>query len=120
MMYERFKSLCEKKGVTISAALKDLGIAKGMAANWRTRNSLPSGQNAIKIAEYFGITTDEVLGHELPVDYEVQIAPNEKILIETYRNMDEATKVHLANYIKLLESEQHKTAPGISGSGVDE
>lgn len=110
-MYERFKKLCDSKGVKASNVLKELGIANSVVANWRARNSLPNGQTAIKIADYFGITTDEVLGRKTSdVDKIVELSDEERAIIECFRNSDKSEKEHLLKYIEFL-SEENKTPP---------
>ena len=109
-MYERFKNLCKERGISITQALDELGIARGMAANWRARNSLPSGQTAIKIADYFGITTDEVLGRTpVPDESKITLSDNEQILVNWFRKSDESSKEHILKYIEFLS--QQKSVP---------
>lgn len=58
----RFKQLCKENGVTQKKALADMGLGRNAAQRWAEGS--PSTEALIKIAEYFGITTDEVLGVE--------------------------------------------------------
>ena len=56
----RFKQLCKENGVTQKQALADMGMGRNAAQSWI--NGSPSLETLQRIAEYFGITTDEVLG----------------------------------------------------------
>ena len=58
----RFKQLCKEKGITQKQALADMGMGRNAAQNWI--NGDPSRETIQKMAEYFEITTDEVLGVE--------------------------------------------------------
>lgn len=58
--YERFLSLCRKKGVSPSAAAKSIGIGTANATYWK-RGSIPGGDTLRKLAEYFGVTVDFLL-----------------------------------------------------------
>lgn len=58
----RFKQLCKEKGVTQKQALADMGMGRNAAQSWI--NGSPSLETIHRIAEYFKITTDEVLGKE--------------------------------------------------------
>ena len=58
----RFKQLCKENGVTQKKALADMGLGRNAAQRWA--DGSPSTDALLKIAEYFGITTDEVLGVE--------------------------------------------------------
>ena len=56
----RFKQLCKEHGVTQKKAFEDMGMHRNSAQRWI--DGTPQAETLIKIAEYFGITTDEVLG----------------------------------------------------------
>ena len=58
----RFKQLCKENGVTQKQALADMGMGRNAAQSWI--NGSPSLETIQRIADYFGITTDEVLGKE--------------------------------------------------------
>ena len=58
----RFKQLCKEKGVTQKKALEDMGFHRNAVQRWN--GGSPSTDALVKIAEYFGMTTDEVLGVE--------------------------------------------------------
>lgn len=57
---ERFKQLCKQRGVTQQKALVDMGFHKNAVQRWATGN--PSADALLRIAQYFGITTDDLLG----------------------------------------------------------
>lgn len=56
----RFKQLCKENGVTQKQALADMGMGRNSAQSWI--NGSPSLETLQKIAEYFGISADDVLG----------------------------------------------------------
>lgn len=113
VMYERFKKFCEKKGVKPSNALKDLGISNSNAANWKSRNGLPNGQTVIKIADYFGITADEVLGREpISPDQKINLPDDEQAIIEYFRNSDDESKEHILKYIEFLSKQKNVPPEG--------
>lgn len=58
----RFKQLCKERNITQKKALEDMGFHRNAAQRWAEGS--PSTDALLKIAEYFGITTDEVLGKE--------------------------------------------------------
>lgn len=62
MFYDKYVSLCAQKGVTPSAAAKEIGINKAAVSNWKHRRNGPSDITVQKIADYFGVTTDYLLG----------------------------------------------------------
>lgn len=60
--YERFEWLCEDKGVTPTQAARDVGIRQSVVSMWKKRGSTPSGKTLNKLAEYFEVSTDYLLG----------------------------------------------------------
>lgn len=58
----RFKQLCKENGITQKQALAEMGLHRNAAQRWAEGS--PSTEALLKIAEYFKITTDEVLGVE--------------------------------------------------------
>lgn len=66
VFYERFKALCDKKGVTPSRAAIEAGISKSLVSKWKANESKePSPEVIRKLADYFGISAFEVL-EDLP------------------------------------------------------
>ena len=61
-MVENIKSLCIQKGISIPKLEIELGFGRGAIYNW-DKNS-PSIDKVQKVAEYFSVTTDELLQGE--------------------------------------------------------
>lgn len=61
--YDRFIHLCEQKGVKPSRAAEDCGINRSNVSMWKNNGSTPRGGALQKISEYFGVTTDYLLGN---------------------------------------------------------
>ena len=66
MFFDNFVKLCEEKGVKPSRALTNAGVPKSAYSYWRTEASFgndakPTNQNAVKLAQYFGVTVDYLL-----------------------------------------------------------
>lgn len=54
------------KGVSRNKFCADIGIGKNSVANWEGRGNAPDGETLIKIAHYFNVSTDYLLGIEKP------------------------------------------------------
>lgn len=65
-MYERFKKLCEQKGISISQACKEIGLQPSAATNWKTRGGTATVETCQRIADYFGVTVDYIMTGEIP------------------------------------------------------
>lgn len=62
MFWEHFYALCTKAGKSPAAVARDLGLSSATTSQWKNRGSTPSAKTLSKISEYFGVTTDSLLG----------------------------------------------------------
>lgn len=60
MFYDKYIALCSRKGITPSAAAKEIGINKAAVSNWKYRKNGPSDVTMRKIADYFGVPVSEL------------------------------------------------------------
>lgn len=63
MFYDIFLSLCRHKGVTPNKACLDMQLSRSLAAKWKNTGSDPSAETLARIAGYFGVSTDYLLGN---------------------------------------------------------
>lgn len=72
VFYDRYKQLCNKKGVSPSKAAIDAGISKSLVTKWKVNETKePSPEVVRKLAEYFGISKYEVLEDFSPAQKEI-------------------------------------------------
>lgn len=62
MFFHRFKQLCDEKGISIYKAATEIGLNRAAANKWKA-GSVPNGQSLNKLADYFGVSTDYLLGN---------------------------------------------------------
>ena len=65
MFWENFYNLCENNGEKPLHVVKKLGIAAGSITKWKN-GAIPNAANLAKIANYFGITVDELMNNDSP------------------------------------------------------
>lgn len=64
-LYETLTGLCAEKGVSGGKMCSDLGISRGMMTDLKMgRKKTLSAQTLAKIAEYFGVSVEYLLGKE--------------------------------------------------------
>lgn len=63
MFFDTFSALCTKAGVSTYKACTDCGLNRSAVAKWKN-GSVPNGATAAKLAAYFGISVDALLGKE--------------------------------------------------------
>ena len=61
MFFNRFKALCDEKGISVYRACTDIGLNRSAVAKWKDGGK-PNGTTAAKQADNFGVTTDYLLG----------------------------------------------------------
>ncbi len=61
MFFNRFKQLCDQKNISVYRACTDIGLNRSAVAKWKSGGK-PNGSTAAKLAEYFSVTTDYLLG----------------------------------------------------------
>lgn len=60
-MYERYVELRDKKGVSDYKVAKETGISKSTFSDWKSGRSKPKIEKLISIANYFGVSVDELI-----------------------------------------------------------
>lgn len=63
---ERVEYLRTDKKLSKSKILRDLGLNPNSFVNWEKRDNIPSGDILDKIAAYFGVSVDYLLGKDNP------------------------------------------------------
>lgn len=60
----KIKELREKIGLPQKAFAADLGVSQPTISDWESGRKVPSAKSTEKIADYFGVSVDYVLGRE--------------------------------------------------------
>ncbi len=61
MFYDRFKQLCDERGVSCNKAALDIGLSNATPTQWKKRGLTPKADTLQLIADYFGVTIDHLL-----------------------------------------------------------
>ncbi len=61
-LYETVQELCKNRNITIAALERECKLGNATIKKWA--NSTPSGDRLLKVADYFGVTVDYLLGRE--------------------------------------------------------
>ena len=62
--YERLQALMESRNLKKAAFAQAIGISQGNLNDWRNGRSSPSVEKLERIADYFGVSTDFLLGRD--------------------------------------------------------
>ena len=97
MFYERVIHLIEKAGISKNKMLLDLNLNKSSMLNWEKRGNTPDGDILLKIARYFNVSVDYLLGNDTPVAAPASpsptFTPEEQRIILRYRAMSEEAQL---------------------------
>lgn len=63
VFFENYVRLCNSVGKTPSAVALEMGIAKPTVTRWKN-GSTPNSATLYKVADYFGVSTEYLLGNE--------------------------------------------------------
>lgn len=85
MDYSAFERLLKQSGATVYRVSKETGIAASTFTDWKNGRSSPKAEKLLRIAAFFGISLDEMLGegrtsgraatrtwHKLPIIGEIR------------------------------------------------
>ena len=106
-LYKKIISLCDEKGIKGGKMCTDIGMSKGILTDLKMgRQSGISTANAQKIASYFGVSVDYLLGEE---DKEKQSVENElserkKLFMQKVATMSDAQLERLEQILDLVEN----------------
>ncbi len=63
MFYEQFVRLCKERGMSPAAVTREIGLNNSSSTAWK-HGSVPKGETLQKLADYFGVSVDYLLGKE--------------------------------------------------------
>lgn len=100
---QRFKQICKGNGVTQKQALSDMGMGRNAAQSWVEGS--PSFETIHKIADYFGMSADDVIGTDnkkTPTPKGERDNKRDYLkLVEAFENADDSTREAILLLLKL-------------------
>ena len=60
--FERIKNLADNQKISLQKVAIDIGLSENAIYGWKTRK--PKGEDLAKIADYFHVSVDYLLGRE--------------------------------------------------------
>ena len=102
-------SLISKRGITKNKFCTELGLSKNTFINWEKRGNVPDGEVLAKIAEYFSVSVDYLLGKSNNPDSEVPKKDDNELppdfvysFYEGYREIDDDDRAILHNLMEKM------------------
>ncbi|TFJ45107.1 hypothetical protein CKN73_01300 [Carnobacterium divergens] len=100
LLYERISELAKKQGVSVPQLSENLGLSRNAIYQWKT--SSPKADTLQKVADYFGVTTDYLLGRDEP-----KIIEDDKLKVIASHIDDDVTEddmEEILNFIEFIKS----------------
>lgn len=121
MFWDNFYSLCHENKKSPNAIAKELGISSGAITSWK-KGKVPHHNTLLKIAQYFGVTVDYLLGNtdnrEKPEEKTPsklwegeEMSDKEKQLWDLWHRVPDEQKPHILALIQsalALKTEEYK------------
>lgn len=102
---ERLRALREKRGLSQAEASRRLGIVRTTYSNYEAGNRQPDNETLKKIAEFFEVSVDYLLGLDKPFIINDQA---KNAVIEEYTRLPQEEKRIVDDLIKMLVSKRPK------------
>lgn len=67
MFYDKYKSLCDQKGISCAKAAAEMGLSNSVTTKWKLNGIVPDGTTLRKIADYFSVPIDFLLDRKISV-----------------------------------------------------
>ncbi len=88
MFWERFYSLCLRNGKRPNPVGKEIGLSSGIISKWKN-GGIPNGETLMKLARYFNVSTDYLLGLSSYVQINGELVEMEYTDIELRKKIQE-------------------------------
>lgn len=106
MFYENLNTLCKKNSTTVTAVLKELNISTSKGTAWKN-GSVPKGDTLSKLAEYFNVSTDYLLGNTDNLQsVKSDVDPQTAEAIKLFANMPQDKRALALKILKVFLDEE--------------
>nr|WP_300858406.1 helix-turn-helix transcriptional regulator [uncultured Acetatifactor sp.] len=96
-MYDIFEKLCVEKGVTPYRVCKETGLTTSTISNWKAGRYTPKADKLQKIADYFGVSIEFLMGAEEKEESPIYYTNEEtaKLAQEMFEDEDMRSLFHM-------------------------
>lgn len=115
MFYAVFKQLCDARGISPTRASEEIGFSKGSVSYWKKKfvegvDAKPDSYTAEKIADFFGVSVDTLLGRSQPAPPDTPAQPTDSAAVtpEQLAALDPATRRIADLFSSLPEAERQE------------
>ena len=116
----RIRKLREALDLEQKALAVDLGVSQPTVSDWETGRKVPSSRSAGKLADYFGVSIDYLLGREEPAQQmddelwelreRLRRQPEMRLLFSASKNVTREDLLKIVKIVEVLKSENQAEA----------
>lgn len=110
VLYDKIATLCSEKRISITTMCKDANISRSAISDLRMgRSKTLSSATLSKIAVYFGVTVDYLLGNEQkeePRSDQIDLFDVELGFLGDYKELTEENKATVRDMVRLMRERQ--------------
>lgn len=103
MFYDRFHELCIKRGISVTKATEEIGLARSIGTKWKNTGATPNGTTLEKIAAYFGVSVAVLLGEEKKPAPEDELSEERREVLSMIDGMSDKELIRLKQLIKIAK-----------------
>lgn len=100
MFPQRLKNLRKQKDLTQTELANLLNLSHGAIAMWETGKRQPDNDTLLRIADFFGVTVDYLLGRDEKTPPDEDLSESEKLLLELFNRVPEEKQAVLLQLIR--------------------
>ena len=105
MFWEIFSQLCREKNIKPNPLGSLLGISSATITGWKN-GKIPSGNNLLKIAEFFGVSIEYLLTGKERENMKLSI--NERELLSLFSLLDEREQLKIIGHLEYIVSQNEE------------
>lgn len=102
---QRINRLLKEKKTSAAQMARELGFSSGLYTQWRHGQQTPSPDKLIKMADYFGVSVDYLLGHDPnPAASELR-----REIIQAMEPLELPALERVLDYVRFAAEQQEKS-----------
>ena len=101
MFWDVFYKLCSDNGTNPTSVVAELNIANGAPTKWK-KGAIPNAETLLKLADYFNVSVDYLIGKEKKLPISGELSENEKTIIGLLRSGTKEDEKSVLDYIQFV------------------
>lgn len=104
VFWENFVELCNERGISATAAIRQIGLSSGTGTSWKN-GAVPRIAVAQKVADYFGVTVERLYHGKTETAADTHKDEVFREIVDTVEHLDEDKQKQLLDYVRFLNSQ---------------